>query len=419
MKNRYIIIILVLVFTAILYNIMAPDTQNNNLHAYQAEAWIEGRHFLTSKRHDVSVFNNHYYVAFPPAPAIFYIPLVFFLGPENTFALYFNIPFLILSVFCCYKIFEHFEIPKPYPFWLTVSFFLGTAYWEQMARANGVWGGAHIFSVSMLIFAFYFSWIYKKAFITGLCLAVAMHSRQLTLFAIPAVLYPLFEEDFINKKWLNNLKTLFKSMIPIVAVTIFYLWLNHTRFGDPFDTGYSYLQLKGFLKDRFDNYGLFNSAYFFHNFTHLFFHGLNFDFTDKLGLFKMTADPFGISLTFGSPFLIASFFSLRKNYGVNLKSPSRIWFIIAWLGIMANIFQMLFYYNNGWNQYTGQRFSLDFLPVLLMIMAFSVRDYQKEHPQSSLLTVWKGFIVISVLQNAFILLAMPLLNRFFRIMKLF
>ena len=39
---------------------------------------------------------------------------------------------------------------------------------------------------------------------------------------------------------------------------------------------------------------------------------------------------------------------------------------------------MLFYYNNGWGQINVQRFTLDFLPVLVVLVALSVKNVNKK-----------------------------------------
>ena len=93
---------------------------------------------------------------------------------------------------------------------------------------------------------------------------------------------------------------------------------------------------------------------------------------------------FGVSLLAASPFIIASF----RAKGEKLI----IWG--AWVSVLIALIAALFYHNNGYIQYNTQRFSLDFLPVLILLVALGFRNSSED-----LRAYWKGMIVYAVLLN--------------------
>lgn len=52
-----------------------------------------------------------------------------------------------------------------------------------------------------------------------------------------------------------------RLLLPVALAAGAYLALDAARFSGPFDTGYGYLQLGGFLQARVEQYGLFSLAY--------------------------------------------------------------------------------------------------------------------------------------------------------------
>jgi len=134
----------------------------------------------------------------------------------------------------------------------------------------------------------------------------------------------------------------------------FYLWLNYVRFGNPFDTGYSYLNLKPPGLDKYVAHGLFSLAYMPENlFTFLFAPP---QWGDKFPY--LFPDYFGQAIMFTSPFV---FYAFRAGARTRERK-------LLWLCCLAILVPQMMYFNNGFAQF-GYRFALDFLPLAMPLVA--------------------------------------------------
>ena len=95
-------------------------------------------------------------------------------------------------------------------------------------------------------------------------------------------------------------------------------------------------------------------------------------------------DKFGTSLLAASPFVIAAF--RAKGEKVTL--------FCTWAGVVLPLIHALFYHNNGYIQYNMQRFSLDFMPILIILIA---KGFSNSSPD--LQSYWKGMIIYSIVLN--------------------
>src|SRR5262249_51227415 len=115
---------------------------------------------------------------------------------------------------------------------------------------------------------------------------------------------------------------------------------------------------------------------------------LAFGSPDALG--DVATDQFGTSLTFASPFLAAAFWARWR----------RPLLLGAWLSTAATLAVLLVYFNNGFVQVNFQRYTLDALPVLMLLVALGARRFPSR-------TLWIGLVVYSVCLNLLTLLVVP------------
>jgi len=139
---------------------------------------------------------------------------------------------------------------------------------------------------------------------------------------------------------------------------------NYARFGNIFDTGYENIVFIGILKDRVDKYGVFSIHYFFYNIYTYLFKGFNIEFSGTGLLNIKDVDKFGTALLVASPFLVASF---KSGWD---KLPR----IFSWLTIGIIFTGLLFYHNNGMDQINACRFTLDFLPLMLVLTGIGAKN---------------------------------------------
>lgn len=188
-----------------------------------------------------------------------------------------------------------------------------------------------------------------------------------------------------NKSTTDSLKLKIRKVLGFLLSLSFcislYLVFNWIRFDNAFDTGYSYLSLPEIFRNRVEKYGLFNPAYIQFNFIYMFLQGFHVEFSPPTYLSGITMDPFGTSITFASPFV---FIALLAKWKKKL-----LW--AAWVSIGLTLLHMLLYYTNGYVQANSQRFTLDFFPIIILLVALGLHRI----PES----IWKGAIIYSVLLN--------------------
>ncbi len=361
-----------------------------NLYALQADAFLHGRFDLPQHYHDTAVFEGRYYVPFPPFPALLVTPIVALFGLHNTNMVLVSLLLALATGHVFWRILQRLAIPRSTAAWLMAAFFLGTSYWGSVHMSRGVWFTAHIVSAWMLLLAIDEALGRRRGLLVGLYLGSALLSRQFTVLYLPmlaALLWWRSEQAPTRRRWIRLL-----SLAAGVALCgVVYLWFNWVRFGNPLDTGYAYLRLGGMLQERVSRYGLFSRRYVWFNLYHLLVQGFDVSFSDPAQLAGWELNPFGTSLLVASPFLLLA---LRARW-------NRWVLALAWLGTVGIIVPTLCYYNNGWWQINAQRFTMDFVPVLMVLTALAARE--------GLGPYWKGAIVWALGLNALAWVAIPML----------
>jgi hypothetical protein len=89
-------------------------------------------------------------------------------------------------------------------------------------------------------------------------------------------------------------------------------------------------------------------------------------------------DPFGTSLTMASPFLATAV--VARGTGALGRA--------AWVSVLLMLGSALLYYNNGWIQVNCQRFTLDFMPILILLQAIGAKNVDAR--------LWKAGVVWAV-----------------------
>ena len=168
----------------------------------------------------------------------------------------------------------------------------------------------------------------------------------------------------IAARWLRAsdfaraLKPLALFAAPVLVAIGLQLWMNAARFDDPFVSGHEYLQIR--WKERIDAWGLFNLHYFSKNLA-VFAASLPW-LSDTAPHVKISLH--GLALWFTSPNLLW------------LLWPTKIDARIVGLYGAALLIALmnLCYQNSGWIQF-GYRFSLDYMPVLIVLLALGDRRF--------------------------------------------
>jgi hypothetical protein len=151
-------------------------------------------------------------------------------------------------------------------------------------------------------------------------------------------------------------------------------WYNWTRFGSPTDFGHRFLYNNRVNQD-IDTHGLFSFTYLPRNLEAAF---LKLP-AIQLHPFHLSYDPNGLSLFLTMPFLVLLF--------VPRLRPRLHWPL--WLTLAATALPGFLYQNTGYMQF-GFRFSLDYTPYLVLLLAVGGWSFRARGVQ---LLLALGFLV--------------------------
>ena len=388
LKSFLLLILALAVLISLLPGIFASGEQN--LHVHQAKSFLEGRLDIPRYYHDAAVFGGHCYVPFPPFPALVLLPFVALLGVTYTKTVLISIAFGVLSFIVLKRILGKLTIPPRAALWVLAAFFGGTAYWFCLVRSTHVWYYAHIIAVACIFLAIDEVLGRGRGLLAGCFLGIAFLSRQLSLYSLIFLLALLWEHPR-HRQSSSRINNSIGFIIPVLLCFGVYCVYNWVRFGDILDTGYYHIyagydystpeQPNIFLKDRILKYGLFHPAYVPFNFIHMFLQGFHLEFDPPAFLGGIRMNPFGTSLTFASPFVFVALMARGKKTFIGA----------AWISIGLAIVHMMFYHTNGWSQVNANRYSLDFLPVLILLTALGTNRVKEG--------IWKAAIVYSIILN--------------------
>lgn len=330
---------------------------NHNAYLQFAQSLLHGNLSLpaTNNMGDLALFNGQLYLPYPPLPGIILVPFVLLFGSDvNTVAV--ATLMSCVSLYLLYNIISKLKIEKEYTAWLIAAVFFGTGYWYALFTSHHVYAFAHITSFLFQLLTINEILGKRRWWLIGVFIGCSFLTRQFTLF------YILFAAGYIfylhkTQQTKLSIKDVLLLFLPCGFFVGLYLLYNYLRFGNLFDSGYQHIIFIGVLKERVQQFGVFSTRYFLFNFYSTFIKGFNIQFDGKTYLHIKDMDLWGTSLLSASPFLIAS---IRAQWPKILK-------ISAWLTIIVILTGQLFYHNNGYEQVNTSRFTLDFLPLLLVL----------------------------------------------------
>jgi len=311
---------------------------------------VRGEHDYRDSFDDIAVYDNRFYLALPPAPALVLVPFLG-LGGVHLNARLATVFIGAVGAGLCWLLLKKEEPDERSRLRLTLLFGLGTVYWFVAAH-GGSWYMAQVCAVTFLLGSLLAAQR-GRGLAGGLLLAGAFLCRQLTLLALPAVLATLGE----SPRGRNTRQRLL-AVLGTTAGIFLYLLYNHLRFGNPLETGYAHHLIRGEAVIQFQRYGLFHSHYLVRNLYTLLLMPPKF-----LGRFPFIYPrPEGMALIFTSPALFYALSAPFRDRGTAALG----------LSVFLILGAQLFYCNNGAWQF-GYRFILDALPLLIILTSRGMR----------------------------------------------
>lgn len=362
-----------------------PTADNHFVHL--AHSFLEGEVGVVGNTppgtNDWALYQGRWYVSFPPFPALVIAPVVAIWGLATRDAVFWALlaglaPALLFTLLR--RLSERGESTRTERENLLLSalFAFGTVYFF-VAVQGAVWFAAQVVASSLLVLYLMCSFDARSPWLAGLCLGLLWATRpNVLLLGWPVFLVEALrayrKAEFVDDleahplvrawRWLcaADLGRTFKACLqfaaPIVVVGALQLWFNYARFDDPLVFGHEYLQIR--WRQRIDEWGLFNYHYFAKN----------------LGVFVASL-PW---LYDGRPYVKVSLHGLALWF----TTPNLLW--VFWpkhvdartvglaLAALGTAVIDLMYQNSGWIQF-GYRFALDYMPLLIVLLALGKRRF--------------------------------------------
>lgn len=346
---------------------------------YQADAFVHGQLHLTVRPPNLNDWvyeGGRWFVSFPPFPAVLMMPLVAVFGRSfNDTA--FTVIFGALNVALLHRLLRRLaergeEGPAPRGEWdhaaHALVFGFGTLAWSCAIRGE-VWFTAETVGVTLTLLYLLASVRARRPLLAGALVACAAITRTpLAFSAIFFVLEAIAEDQPASIQALREAardparraragRKLALFCLPIALLAAPVAWMNQARFGSPLEFGHAHLY-ENRVNQQIQRYGLFHYQYLERNlhaaFTRLpevSFHPLRIGFNGE-----------GLSLFVTTPLLALLLWPRKKP-----RLYRALWITAAAIAVPG-----FFYQNSGWYQF-GFRFSLDYTPYLIVLLALGGR----------------------------------------------
>jgi hypothetical protein len=323
------------------------------------------------------------YNSFPPFPSVLMLPQVAISGERAndvwfTVVLAAAVPAIFLLLLRRLRGAGLSARTPTEELWLTALLAFGTVFFFSAVQGR-VWFTAHVVGVLCAALFLLFSVEARYPLLAGLALAGAGFTRTPMLFMFPIFVWEAWRlrpRDAAGMTLVVPfLRTLARFAAPVLVAGVIAAWYNFVRFGEAGEFGHSYLAVR--QQAQIERYGLFNLHYLGRNLA------VAFTLLPDLSLRAphISISGHGLAMWFTTP---ALFYLLwPRERGV----LHRVWWITV--AILASF--TLLYQNSGWVQF-GYRFSLDYMVILVALLALGGRPLTR---------TFRALIVLGILVNLF------------------
>lgn len=379
---------------ALVYLLIAAFQKAAHLHAagpshfvLLADGWLHGHLYIEgvpSSLDDFTGYKGHWYVAFPPLPAILLLPFVaiFHLSHGGLLSLGLSLSMGILNIWLMLRVLTRFVHDHMAGetlvtvAWLLALFALGTE--TLYATLQGTtWYIAHVVATTFLLLSIGEMLGKHRCWLAAIFLGLAALSRSTTLLAFPFFLMWTFVLErkqplVVVRKWAQA-----GGVLAIFVMGM--LLYNYVRFGSLLDFGYSTMHVNPILAAGLYTYGQFSTHFILTNLRFMLLQPPRFIATFPY----LSFNPFGTGIFWTMPALLFAFLAFRRK--------EQRWLAASLLAAcILPMILLLMYFNTGWYQF-GSRFALDFLPFLFLLAALGM--------SSPLTWLGKTLIALSILIN--------------------
>jgi len=341
--KKLVIVSFFLIF--IIYLIASPGNTPHDYFTRLSASFLQGKYWLEENPSWLSelipISINKFYVVYPPMPAILLMPLVFLFGksfPQQYLAHFLGALLVVLTMRLSYLI----KKDKQLALWSGALVGLGSIIF-YLSSVGSVWYLGQITAAFFLMAALTESLDKKRLFVVSILLGAAYLSRPHTLLSLPIYIYLL-------RRKLPNIKSYLKLATPFLIFFVFDSIYNFARFGVPWNNGY--FLIPGTLGEPWFSKGIVHPSYILEDLKVAFLIGPKI-----LDHFPYLQPSWaGMAIWITTPAFIYA-----------LKAPFKeIVVKLSWLSILLIFLVVGVHGGTGFAQF-GYRFAVDFYPFLIFL----------------------------------------------------
>lgn len=335
----------------------------NNVQITEAKAWWNGDLDLPEREWDTALKDGRVYNCFPPMFTIIaagFVPVFGGVPHWLIVALVAGVPL------CAYVLLHRLTRSPVWGAVLAIGYVCGTSAWPVLNTTVRNAAPYHVNHTLATIGLFVFLIEYsgrRRVWLGGIGLIIASLSRQLTVFyALPLALMA-WRGGAVE----HRAKRLTAFAVVGLVVVMVPAVMNTLKFGHPLDSGYMHIyadRSEDWLSRDATRYGLFSAHYVPRN---LYYANLGFPRVYSIEIagkpeIHLRPNRMGTGIWWTTPLLLWVVVDLRRI----LKERSTRDLLIAVVVVGAGL---MFFHNTGYDQRGFNRFSLDYVPVLLALVA--------------------------------------------------
>lgn len=330
-------------------------SQPYNSYILQAQSWLEGRLDLGRDYPylELAIFNNKYYVSFPPFPS--YVMLPFVLIGWNSCDSMIAFAVSLLGAVYAFKILKHFDIESKTAIFFALLLTVGSN-WLMTAQNAWVWFIAQNMAFTLSLMAIYYA-LKNKIGLSLAFWACAVGCRPFQILYLPALLYLIYNaHKAVNPedKIIDIIKKRYLTLVPMAVIALSYMILNFARFGHITEFGHNYLP-------EFTNseLGQFNLSYIKENIGSVF----RLPSVNSSGIWEYPQFN-GMCIFLISPIVISYIVYTVKAFALKQETDKKLIFIIIVI-VILEILCITSHKTMGGSHF-GNRYMNDILPAILL-----------------------------------------------------
>ncbi|MEK7580972.1 MAG: hypothetical protein AAB512_01695 [Patescibacteria group bacterium] len=309
---------------------------------------------------DYADYYGRQYLFFGPLPSIVLVPFIVFFG-ENFPQIFLSFISIAVTYIIVFRLTQKLKFSYADSMWLANFFVFGTVlYFVSLLNISAY--VVQAFAMSFAVLCIYEYFASRRWFLTGVYLSLAFITRAtylgLTLFFLLEIIRTRKQEGLA--------KPLIYFLIPLFVSVLSLSYYNNLRFHSFFDTGYTRnvtvvnSPTSNFVKGAFGIWHVPGNLYALLVASPEAIKNTTVDFVLKFPYLKVNG--IGLAIWFTSPLFVYLIKAKRRPYTSS-----------AILGTIALLVPSLLYFGIGTTQY-GYRYSLDFIPLLFIILLSAFRE---------------------------------------------